>query len=186
MLLVLFILTLSVSAQNKDKGRFKIGIGATIGLPVGNQPYESVDRSVNLFTHISNVATMVYAVDFQGEYAISSPLALVFSIGYFDYVKKSDYSYLKMGHIPVLAGVKYYFLGKFYGSAQAGYSFASGSASSFTIAPSIGFKVSEKFDISLRYQSALKSVVYPSNGGFTASDYNESASFLGVRAGLSF
>ena len=160
-------------------------IGATIGLPLGNQPYESVDYSINMSTPISNVATMVYAVDLQGEYAISSPFALVFSIGYVNYVIKSDYPYLKMRFIPVLAGVKYYFLSKFYGCAQAGYSFASDGGGRFTIAPSIGYKVSEKFDISLRYQSALKDVTYSTNR-FMASDYNESASFLGVRAGLRF
>jgi len=79
-----------------------------------------------------------------------------------------------VGLIPVLVGGKYNFSDQLYGSAQIGLSFStsSGGGSAFTFAPGIGYKISDNFDLLLKYQSASK------NGGST--------SFLGVRAGLSF
>ncbi len=81
---------------------------------------------------------------------------------------------VKTGLIPVLAGVKYDFSEKIYGSAQIGISFATESdgGSAFTFAPGIGYKISDQFDLMLKYQSASK------DGGNT--------SFLGLRAGFTF
>jgi len=164
---VLFVLTLVATAQPKDEKPFKIGAGAMIGLPMGDY---------------SDVASLAFGVDVMGEYAIDPSFGLTLSIGYIDFVKKSDYKDMedelgvkfKLGMIPVLAGAKYYFSDQLYGSAQIGLSFgtADGAGSAFTFAPGVGYKISDNFDLLLKYQSASKD--------------GSSMSFLGLRAGLSF
>jgi hypothetical protein len=158
LIVVLLVLAGSVNAQSKDEKPFKIGIGALVGLPLGDY---------------SNVASLAYGVDLMGEYAVASACAITLSAGYLDWAKKSGYSG-NSGMIPVLAGLKYDFSDKIYGSAQAGVSFStqSGGGSAFTFAPGVGYKISDKFDLLLKYQSA-------SNNGANAS-------FLGVRAGWTF
>jgi len=129
-----------------------------IGLPTGDY---------------ADVANFAYGVDIMGEYAVAPSFDLTFSTGCVNWAKKSGYTGdVKL--IPVLAGAKYYFSDKLYGSAQAGLSFAteSGAGSVFTFAPGIGYKIADKFDLLLKYQSGSK------NGS--------TVSFLGVRAGYSF
>lgn len=161
---MLFVLAISVNAQDKkatDEKPFKIGVGAMVGLPMGD---------------MKDIASLAYGVDLMGEYAVAPSLGLTLSIGYVDFAKKSEWKDMdfKLGIIPVLAGAKYYFSDQIYGSAQVGLSFGteSGAGSAFTFAPGIGYKISENFDLLLKYQSASK------DGATT--------SFLGLRAGLSF
>lgn len=164
---MLFVLAVSVNAQTKDAKPLKIGVGAMVGLPMGD---------------MKDVASLAYGVDLMGEYAVAPSFGLTLSIGYVDFSKKSDFKAMedelgikfKLGMIPVLAGAKYYFSDQIYGSAQVGLSFGteSGAGSAFTFAPGIGYKISENFDLLLKYQ--------------TASKDGSSNSFLGLRAGLSF
>lgn len=164
---VLVVLMLSVNAQSKSEMPFKIGAGAMIGLPVGDA---------------SDIYSLAYGIDLMGEYPVATSFALTLSAGYVDFVKKSDYSDMldalgvkvKTGMIPVLAGAKYDFSEKIYGSFQIGISFLteSGAGNAFTFAPGVGYKVSEKFDLMLKYQSASKD--------------GSSLSFFGIRAGLTF
>ena len=167
LLVALAIVTLSVNAQLTKEKPFKIGVGAMIGLPTGDA---------------SEVFNLTYGFDVLGEYTVAPSFAVTLSAGYVDFSKKSEFKndldYLgikvKTGMIPVLAGIKYHFSEKFYGSVQAGLSFftESDAGNAFTFAPGIGYKLSEKFDLMLKYQSASK------DGG--------TSSFLGLRAGLSF
>jgi hypothetical protein len=73
-----------------------------------------------------------------------------------------------------MVGGRCYFSDKVFGSAQVGISIFTDAlaGSAFTFAPGLGNKISEKFDLMLKYQSATK------NGG--------DASYLGLRAGLRF
>src|SRR5665647_787965 len=113
LLVVLFVVTLSVSAQNSGEKPFKIGAGAMIGLPVGD---------------LGDIASLAYGVDLLGEYALDPTFGLTLSLGYVDFALKRDYKNMldelglkaKMGMIPVLVGGKYYFSDKLYGSAQIG------------------------------------------------------------------
>jgi len=171
LLIVLLVVTLSVSAQNSAKSNdekpFKIGVGAMIGLPVGD---------------LGDIASLAYGVDLLGEYAVDPSFGVTLSLGYVDFALKSEYKNAldalgikaKMGMIPVLVGGKYYFSEMLYGSAQVGISFSTQSdgGSAFTFAPGIGYKISNNFDLMLKYQSASKD--------------GSSTSFLGLRAGLSF
>lgn len=148
----------SVKAQTNADMPFKIGIGGMIGLPVGDY---------------SDFADLAFGFDLLGEYAVAPSFALTLSAGYVDWVKKSGFSG-NAGLIPILAGAKYYFSDMLYGSIQAGISIGtdSDSESAFTFAPSLGYKLSDSFDLSLKYQSATKN----------SSD----ASFLGLRLGYTF
>lgn len=158
LLVVLIVLTVSVNAKGKDDNSLKFGVGALIGLPVGDY---------------TNFASLAWGVDVIGEYPIASSFAVTLSAGYLDWSKKSGVTG-NTGSIPILAGGKYHFSDKIYGSAQLGISFLtqSGAGSAFTWAPSVGYMISDKFDLSLKYQSATKNSV--------------NMAFLGIRAGYSF
>lgn len=160
--LLLFVMlaafTLTVKAQTNDDMPFKIGLGGMIGVPVGDY---------------SDFADMAFGFDVLGEYAVAPSFALTLSAGYVDWIKKSGFSG-NAGFIPILAGGKYYFSDMVYGSFQAGISIGtdSDSESAFTFAPSLGYKLSESVDLSLKYQSATKN--------------SADASFLGLRLGYTF
>lgn len=157
-MLVLVVLAGSINAQSKDEKPFTIGAGAAIGLPVGD---------------VSTDFSLAWGLDLMGEYAVAPSLGVTLSAGYVDWVEKSG-SIGSNGSVPVLAGVKYYFADKFYGSAQLGVSIFTqyGGGNYFTFAPGIGYKISERFDLLLKYQS------------ITDSGFN--IDFIGIRAGLSF
>ncbi|MBL0356852.1 MAG: hypothetical protein IPP72_08140 [Chitinophagaceae bacterium] len=100
-------------------------------------------------------------------------MGITLSVGYVKYTGKSGVT-ITGALIPVLAGARIYFAEKFYGSAQLGMSLSteSGGGSAFTYAPGFGYKVSENFDLLLKYQAATKS--------------GSTTSFLGLRAAYNF
>lgn len=157
LLVVLVVVGLSVDAQKGDEKQFKIGAGVLLGLPVGD---------------ITSKASLALGVDLLGEYAVAPKIALTLSAGYSDWAKKSGVNG-NWGFIPIFAGGKYYFTDQIYGSFQAGLSFwADGTKCEFAFAPGVGYKISDKFDLLLKYQSQ--------------SNVRWSTSFFGLRAGYSF
>ncbi len=158
--LVIVAISFTANAQSKksSEGTFKFGAGALIGLPVGD---------------MATYASLAYGADLQGEYVASEQVGITLSAGYLRFAGKSGFT-ITGGLIPVLAGVRVTFADKIYGSAQLGVSLSteSGGGSAFTYAPGIGYKVSDNFDLLLKYQAATKS-------GATTS-------FIGVRAGFTF
>jgi hypothetical protein len=157
LLAVLVVVTLCVEAQKGDEKQFKLGAGAMLGLPVGD---------------ITSKASLAFGVDLLGEYAVAPEIALTLSVGYTDWAKKSGVNG-NWGFIPVFAGGKYYFTDQIYGSLQAGISFwADGTKSEFVFAPGVGYKISDKFDLLLKFQSQ--------------SNKSWGTSFFGLRAGYSF
>jgi hypothetical protein len=157
LLLVLFLAfaTSVVTGQNKP---FKFGGGVMLGIPVGD---------------MSDVASMAFALDLQGDYIVTNDFALTLSAGYLDWALKNDVSG-KWGLFPVLVGGKYNITNKVYGSFQTGISFftESGIGNAFTWAPGIGIRMNPNLDILIKYQSASK------------NDFNYN--LFGVRAGLTF
>jgi hypothetical protein len=157
LLFVLFVLAVSVNAQNKDEKTFKFGAGALIGLPMGDY---------------NDVASLAYGIDLMGEYAVAPNIAINLSAGFLDWALKNGYSG-NSSSIPVLLGGKYSFSDKLYGSLQAGITYQTESGgSAFTFAPGIGYKISKKFDLLLKYQSAVANSI--------------DMSFLGLRAIYTF
>jgi len=171
---MLFVLVVSVDAQTKSDAKdtklYTIGIGGMIGIPAGSSSTE--------------VFNSIYGFDLTGEYHIAPSIGLTLSAGYAEWAMKQYYRdffdaagvSFSTGLVPVLAGVKYYFDDKIYGSVQAGFSFytQSGIGNAFTSAYGVGYKVSDKFDLSLIYEIT-------GNGGQGDKDQ-----FLGLRAGITF
>ena len=161
LLFVLVALGLSLNAQTENKKPITIGVGALIGFPV------------------SSAYHLPLGLDVIGEYAVAPSWGLTLSAGYdvglvktVYWSSESGYRGVNEGLISVMAGGKYYFANKFYGSAQLGVFIytAKGSGNYLTFAPGIGYKISKKFDLLLKFQS------------FAMSDLD----FLGIRAGFTF
>ena len=155
--LALLAIAFTANAQNKkgsDKS-LKFSAGVTAGLPIGG---------------LSNVSSFAIGGDIQAEYAAAETVGLTLSAGYINFLGKSGFG--SSSQIPVLVGGKFHFGDKFYGHAQTGVSFLSGGGGTgFTYATGLGYKVSDNFDLSARYQAVSK-------GG--------TSSFIGLRAGYSF
>src|SRR5664279_1206397 len=99
---------------------------------------------------------MAYGFDLMGEYTVAGSTTLTISAGYADWSLKSAFTGtgIRTGMVPVLAGAKQFFDDQFYGNFQVGLTFYTerGLGNEFIYAPAIGYQVSDKFDISLRYQ----------------------------------
>ena len=158
LLSVLLVFSLTISAQDKTEKKFNMGIGATAGFPTGD---------------LASALNLGYVVDLMGEYKLDPKFILTLSAGYNNWFVKGGGD-SNLDAIPILVGAKYFFSDKVYGSAQAGPSIftASGAGTYFTFAPGIGYKVSDKFDLLLKYQST--------------SIEGVSLALVGIRAGLRF
>jgi hypothetical protein len=155
----LAIATLGLTAVAQDKGSdktVKFGVGATLGLPIGDA---------------KTYSNLVYGGDIQAEYAAAETVGLTLSAGYNSFAIKGGFG-LTVTAIPVLAGGKFYFAEKFYGHAQAGVAFLNnGGGTGFAYAPAIGFNASENFDVAVKYQAISK---------------NGTTAYIGLRVGYSF
>jgi hypothetical protein len=60
------ILTLSVNSQSKNEKPFQIGVGAMIGIPVGD---------------VSNIANLAFGADLKGEISVAPSFAITLSAG---------------------------------------------------------------------------------------------------------
>jgi hypothetical protein len=157
LLAVSLVVTLTVEAQTGDAKQFKLGAGAMLGLPVGD---------------ITSKASLALGIDLLGEYAVAPEIAITLNVGYIDWAKKSGVNG-NWALIPVFVGGKYNFTDQVYGSLQAGISFwADGTKSEFVFAPEVGYKISDKFDLLLKFQSQ--------------SNKSWGTSIFGLRVGYSF
>lgn len=109
----------------------------------------------------------------QMDFKAASDLAVTANSGVIVFVgKKVKGTNLKVrsvAAIPLLAGIKYYFTPKVYGSAQLGETFftSTGGGSNFTYAPGVGFKIDNKLDLLLKY-----------------TGYSDAGGAFGVRLGI--
>jgi opacity protein-like surface antigen len=139
---VLLIAALAVSSvsfaqDNSSDKPLSFSVGAELGLPIG-------DAAVG--------SSFVGGFSAQLDYNVASQVALTLNSGYGKFFGKDGSD--GFGVIPVLGGLKYSFNDQFYGSAQLGLSFLTfggESTSGFTFAPGVGYKVSDKFDVLLKY-----------------------------------
>lgn len=149
----------SNAQSNKPKDKdFKFSLGAVIGIPVGIY---------------SSVASFTFGSELQTEYSVTKQAGITLNVGIIKFAGKNGYS-ISGALIPVMAGAKIYLKDNFYGSAQLGLSFSTekNGGSAFTFSPGMGYKVSENFDLLVKYQAASK------NG--------QTTSFFGIKASYIF
>ena len=143
---------LSVNAQTKTSvSPFKLSIGVEAVAPFGV---------------LADITSLGIGATAQGDYNVDPTLALTLNAGYIKFLQKNNNG-LELGVIPVLVGIKYYFVPQFYGSAQLGVGiFTSNgeSSSSFAYAPGVGYKFSEKFDAGVKYQAYSKNGITNNTG----------------------
>ena len=140
--------TLSASAQTKTTttSPFRVSLGVDAVAPFGN---------------LADVTPFGIGGSLEGDYAVDNTLALTLNAGYIRFLQKNNNG-LKLGVIPVLAGIKYYFTPQFYSSAQLGvgvFTSNGNSVSKFAYAPGIGYKFSDNFDAGVKYQAYSKNSV---------------------------
>lgn len=131
------------NAQSNDGSKLKFSIGVEAAAPIGD------------FGDISSFGIGGTA---QADYWVAPELALTLQSGYIKFMEK-DNNGLKLGVIPVMAGIKYNFTPQFYGSAQLGTGIFTGggeSTSTFSYAPGLGYKFSDNLDALLKYTGYSK------------------------------
>jgi hypothetical protein len=172
---LLFILALTAAsfagfAQDEAPAKaFKFSIGVEAGLPVGDW---------------SDYTSFAIGGSVQGDYFVAEDLALTLNAGYLSLSPKSqtiggvEFKGESTGLIPVLAGIRYFFAPKVYGSAQLGASFSteSGAGTIFTYAPGIGYNFTDNLDATLKYTGFSQKV----------SGVSVSNSLIGLRVAYSF
>jgi len=136
-ILVLAVGVFSIASVQAQKST-SLSIAGSIGIPVSSP----------------SVYSLAVGGDLQADFAATEGLKITLSGGYENLSVKSKYGGGSTGIIPLLAGAKFN-LGseQLYGHAQLGYGFgtAKGSSGAFAFAPSIGYVLSENFDLSLKY-----------------------------------
>lgn len=145
----------STRATPKAQKPFQVNIGLETALPLSD---------------FADFYSFGFGGSAEGVYNVDPTLALTLNAGLIHFSGK-DYSnavYTLKGQslsiVPVLAGIKYSFTPKVYGSAQLGTGIflkdkdnsASKTTSSFAYAPGIGYRFSDNFDALLKYQAYSK------------------------------
>lgn len=144
LLVLLVFLVLSVNAQIKKDEMMPVtyNVALTLANPGGDA---------------GNFYGYVWGLDVQGVMNVATSIDGTASVGYLEFGRRVGH--YRADFIPILVGGRYHFSDMIYGGLQIGVSVGttSGVGSMFTWAPSVGVKISDHFDISLKYQSGSKS-----------------------------
>jgi len=146
-------ITFSANAQKNtsDIKLIKISVAGDIGITLGDYSAFSV---------------LIYGGDVQGEYDLSSKFGITLTGGFLSLSDRFNEVSLP-SFLPVLAGMRYYFIHTIYASLQGGTSFiiqprnttyalSTGQGNEFTFAPGIGYQFSKNIDLLFKYQSSNK------------------------------
>ena len=90
-------------SKQADDSKVKFSVGADLGIPVGN---------------LSPFASFAYGGDVEIDYMTTPTFCINVSAGYLGFSGKNGVT--PKGLIPLLAGARYWFSPKVYGSAQFG------------------------------------------------------------------
>ncbi len=151
------IAAFGANAQTKN---IKVSIGAEFSGVIGN---------------LNNVYSIVAGATAQIDFKIDKDAAITLNTGIVDFIGKkikgTNLKYRSVAAVPLLAGVKYYFVPKVYGSAQLGGTFFtnSGGGSAFTYVPGIGFQIDNNLDLLVKY-----------------TGYSDKGGAFGIRLGYTF
>ena len=136
MLLAAFYVAGHAQAGGTTGGKFSIGLEA--GKPIGE---------------VGKFYSHLLGGSLQYEMKPDSDIGITVNGGYQNYSIKSSNGGGSVGFVPLLAGVKYYFVPAAFFHAQLGAAFGTdkGQGTSFTYSPGIGFNLSRNFDATLKY-----------------------------------
>lgn len=139
-LLAATFLVAGVIGANAQEG-FKFGAGVKAVAPIGD---------------FGDFSSFGLGAEAQAEYSFSTKFSGVGSLGYTHYFEK-DNSGVKLGALPILAGVRYYATPSFFLGAKAGVAILTGDGdgSAFNYIPHVGYN-SESFQITLGYDAWSK------------------------------
>ncbi|MEO6583330.1 MAG: outer membrane beta-barrel protein [Ferruginibacter sp.] len=157
------VISLQSFAQDGGNQGFRIGGGLTVAIPA----------SKNLKAYSVGVG-----LDLLAQYGITSQFALTGDVGYTTiFAKNKDNDAFNV--IPIRGGIRFYPSDKFYLGGKAGVGILTGNGSSssgFAYAVGGGFKMDDKLDIGLNYESVTKKIL----------NTNYSFGYLGLRLGYFF
>lgn len=116
-----------------------------------------LSAGVNAGVSTSTGANFAFGADLQADFGLDESLAVTASAGYENFRWKGGGG---SGFIPLLGGAKFTFGdSQVYGHAQLGYGIAtwSGGGGFFAYAPSVGYKINDNVDASIKYLAFTKS-----------------------------
>jgi len=143
-LAIVTIATLSAKAQSDSKSsdsQFKLDIGATAALPIGD---------------LSNVSSFGVGGFLKGAYSVSPNFDVTLTPGYISFIGKTvdGYKYSSEGLFSALAGGSYLLDGGFHIDAGIGYGSFSGGGSSaggFAYQAGVGYRIDGGLNINVNY-----------------------------------
>jgi hypothetical protein len=142
--LFIVAVTLNVNAQkNSSDNKLKFSVSGEFGAVTGN-------LKTNYSVGIGPSAQVEYKINDKFSATVQAGVLALVS-------KKIPGSNLKLKSqttLPLLGGVKYYFMPKLFGAAQVGaaiFTTSGNDGARFAFSPSVGYQINDKFDVSLKY-----------------------------------
>lgn len=145
--------TIKLNAQNKAQ------IGKMTANPDSVKTYKKLSFNIGLdegipVNYVAKYSSFVTGGSVQAGYEVLKELNATLSVGYRYFVAKNGNTGLSF--IPVMAGLKYHFVPRFYLSGQLGSAVTVGKDTSkalyFIYNQGIGYVVSDHIDILLKYE----------------------------------
>jgi len=138
------LFAVSANAQGIKPGGWGFSIGIEPGIPTGNA---------------SDISSFEIGGTARLEYKASANFAVIATIGYYDFLGKSDpnvpgVKYTSLGMVPAKVGAKYYVAPMFYIDGEVGLGFDTNyeSHTKLLFSPGVGY-AGQAFDIGLRYEN---------------------------------
>jgi hypothetical protein len=144
MVLLIGATVLQATAQkDKKDNKLKFSVSGEFGAVTGN-------LKTNYSVGIGPSAQVEYKINDKFSATVQGGVLALVS-------KKIPGSNLKLKSqttLPLLGGVKYYFMPKLFGAAQVGaaiFTTSGNDGARFAFSPSVGYQINDKFDVSLKY-----------------------------------
>lgn len=138
---IILVVTFIVAGFIGANAQFTFGVGAHVGLPVGDA---------------GDISSFVVGGELQGEYNFSESASGIVSAAYSHFIGEDLGAGFKLnyGAVPLLVGARYYPSSKFFVGGQIGYGFFTGDADGggFAYKPQIGYN-SDLIQVGLSYNA---------------------------------
>ena len=108
------------------------------------------------FSASAKAYSVILGATLQAEHPVATNLNIILRTGFHAYIYNKSFTQVNGSFkiIPLLAGIRYYFDQMFLsGEVGAGFSASSGGNTALMYTPGIGYKASDKFDITAMFQA---------------------------------